>query len=253
MPAVSESKYLISCGWNDVAHLSEKTKRELLASTPAHLRTARSRGIPVLGSGLVYGVDEAVWVCEPFQVPAHWVRLGGMDFGWNHPWALVECAWDRDTDTFYVIRDAKRSEYTPRLAWTDYSESWPLQWLPIAWPHDGLQHDKGSGEQLAAQYAAAGFKMMSERATFPDGTNGLEAGVLEILGRKQAGTFKVFKSCGDYIAEARLYHRKDGLIVKLRDDILSAARYAWMMRRYAVLPPSSNRTKLRIHKGWKAA
>ncbi|MDB5411502.1 MAG: packaging protein, partial [Rhodospirillales bacterium] len=30
-----------------------------------------------------------------------------------------------------------------------------------------------------------------------------------------------------------LYHRKDGRIVKTADDLLSARRYAMMMRRYA--------------------
>jgi hypothetical protein len=33
--------------------------------------------------------------------------------------------------------------------------------------------------------------------------------------------------------EFRLYHRKNGIIVKERDDIISATRYAVMMRRFA--------------------
>ncbi len=249
MPAVSSSKYLVMAGWDDVPHLDEKTKRELLESTPPHLRAARSRGIPVLGSGLVFPVDEAMWIVEPFTVPDSWVRIGGMDFGWDHPWALVECAWDRDSDTFYLIRDARMRETTPKAAWVALSDGWPLKWLPIAWPHDGLQHDKGSGEQLAKQYEAVGFRMLTERATFPDGTNGLEAGVMQMLERMQTGKFKVFRSASNFIAEARMYHRKDGLIVKVNDDTISAARYAYMMRRYASSKPRD--TKLRINRNWK--
>ena len=35
-------------GWDDVPHLEERTKTELLESTPPHLRDARSKGIPSL-------------------------------------------------------------------------------------------------------------------------------------------------------------------------------------------------------------
>jgi len=252
MPAVTASKYLVMAGWDDVPHLSDKTKKELLDSTPPHLRAARSRGIPVLGDGLVFPVDEVQWVIDPFPIPDHWVRIGGMDFGWDHPWAMVDCAWDRDEDVFYVVRDARQRTCTPKQAMVMYGDSWPVKWLPFSWPHDGLQHDKGSGEQLKEQYKEAGFKMLDERATFPDETNGVEAGIMQMLERKQARKWRVFKSCSLYIGEARMYHRKDGLIVKIGDDVISAARYAYMMRRYAVRPAGTAK-KLVIPRSWKAA
>src|SRR5262249_26774650 len=46
------------------------------------------------------------------------------------------------------------------------------------------------------------------------------------------GKWKVSRSCVCYLEERRLYHRKDGEVVKLRDDVLSAARYGMMMRRH---------------------
>ena len=118
-------------------------------------------------------------------------------------------------------------------------------WIPVAWPHDGLQHDKGSGEQLAEQYRVAGVNMLHVRATHAPGPgqsegqggNGVEAGVMEMLERMQSGRWKVFDHLGDWFAEFRLYHRKDGKIVKLRDDVLSASRYAMMMRRFACVEP----------------
>jgi hypothetical protein len=39
----------------------------------------------------------------------------------------------------------------------------------------------------------------------------------------------------DWFEEFELYHRKDGLIVKLNDDLISASRYALMMKRYATI------------------
>ena len=45
----------------------------------------------------------------------------------------------------------------------------------------------------------------------------------------QTGRFKVFAHLDDWFEEFRLYHRKDGKVVKLRDDLMSATRYALMM------------------------
>src|SRR5437773_7158087 len=80
MPAVSESKYLVMAGWNDVPHLTEKTKRELLASTPSHLREARSKGIPLLGDGAIFPVDDRLIECDPIAIPPWWKQIVGMDF-----------------------------------------------------------------------------------------------------------------------------------------------------------------------------
>lgn len=49
----------------------------------------------------------------------------------------------------------------------------------------------------------------------------------------QTGKFKVFSNLHDWWEEFRMYHRKDGLIVKMGDDLMSATRYGVMMRRYA--------------------
>jgi hypothetical protein len=96
-----------------------------------------------------------------------------------------------------------------------------------------LQRDKGSGEQLAEQYRSQGLAMLRQRAMFEDGSNGVEAGVAEMLTRMQTMRLRVFGHLTDWFEEFRLYHRKDGLIVKDGDDLLSATRYALMMRRFA--------------------
>jgi hypothetical protein len=54
-----------------------------------------------------------------------------------------------------------------------------------------------------------------------------------MLQRMQTGRWKVFSICTEWFEEFRLYHRKDGRIVKERDDLISASRYALMMKRYA--------------------
>jgi hypothetical protein len=87
--------------------------------------------------------------------------------------------------------------------------------------------------ELAKQYKDMGVNMLGERATFEDGSNGLEAGVAEMLTRMQTMRLKVFSHLEEWFEEFRLFHRKDGVIVKLNDDLLSATRYGMMMRRKA--------------------
>ncbi len=227
---------------DDAEHYSAERRAEIVAGYLPHEREARARGIPVLGSGRVFPVEEAKIVIEPMPIPAHWVQINGLDFGWDHPFAAAGCAWDREADVFYVAREYREREATPH---THAAAIRPWgEWIPCAWPHDGLQHDKGSGEALMAQYRAHGLAMLPERASFPDGSAGVEAGVLEMLERMQTGRFKVFATCGGWIGELRLYHRDEGRIVKRRDDLISASRYALMMRRFAATRPSAKPLEL---------
>lgn len=225
------SRAVIRMTIDDAEHYTPERRAEIIASYPAHEREARAKGIPVLGSGRVFGVAEDEIKVPAFAIPGHWTQIGGLDFGWDHPTAAAKLAWDRDTDTIYVTHSYGLREATPVIHAATL-KAWGA-WLPWAWPHDGLQHDKGSGEALAAQYRAQGLNMLPERATFEDGGNGVEAGVTDMLDRMLTGRWKVFDHLEDWFSEFRLYHRKDGLIVKLNDDRLSASRYAFMMRRHA--------------------
>ena len=227
----SPDRHVVGMTIEDALHYTPEERARIVASYPEHEREARAKGIPTMGSGRVFPVPEDRIKVEAFPIPPSWPQLGGMDFGWDHPFAAVRMAWDRDNDVLYVTACHRVREQTPVLhagalrAWGD--------WLPWAWPHDGLQHDKGSGEQLAQQYRAQGLRMLPERATFADGSNGVEAGAIEMLDRMRTGRLKVFSHLADWFEEFRLYHRKDGLIVKKNDDLLSATRYAMMMRRFA--------------------
>jgi phage terminase large subunit-like protein len=237
----------VSVTWDDVPHLTAKDKAELLKDTPEYLRDARSKGIPVLGSGLVFTVSEASITVQPFLIPKHWVQIGGLDFGWDHPQAGAHLAYDRDTDIVYVTRCARARQKTPAefavtiRPWgaTDPSKPMSPQWLPWAWPHDGLQHDKGSGDELAQKYRDQGLLLLAQRATWANGTNGFEAGITDILTRMQEGKWKVFATCSEYFEEFRNYHRDDGIVVKVMDDVLDATRVARMMLRFAEVKPAA--------------
>lgn len=237
MPRITSSKYLVTAGWSDVPHLSEETRQELLAATPIYLRDARSKGTPALGSGAIFPLDEALITCEPFAIPKHWTEIIGLDIGWDHPTAAANIAWDRDSDVIYITKGYKRREAKPVLH-AAAIKPWGV-WKPVAWPHDALQHDKGgsSCEQIKEQYASHGLNMLPEKATHPEGGNGVEAGLMEMLERMETGRLKVFSNVLDFFAEFRLYHRNAGKIVKEFDDLISAVRYAIMMLRFSIVQP----------------
>jgi phage terminase large subunit-like protein len=220
---------------DDAEHIPKEQRDKIIASYPAHEREARVNGAPILGSGLIFPVSDAFICCDSIPIPSHWPQINGIDFGWDHPTAAANLAWDRESDRVYVTKVYRVSEQTP-LIHAAALKPWG-DWIPVAWPHDGLQHDKGSGETLADQYRAQGLNMLSERATFEGGESGVEAGIMEMLQRMQTGRFKVFRSCTEFFEERRMYHRKDGKIVKARDDIISAVRYAIMMLREAITKP----------------
>jgi hypothetical protein len=228
-------RVVITASIEDAGHFTPEERAAIVASYPIHEREARTKGVPILGSGRVFPIEESAVAIDPFEIPRHWPQIGGLDFGWDHPSAGVRMAWDRDNDVLYVTKTHRAREQTPVL-FAAAVKPWG-DWLPWAWPHDGLQHDKGSGEQLAKQYREQGLETLPERATFEDGTNGLEAGVLEMLDRMQTGRLKVFRTETLWFEEFRMYHRKNGLIVKERDDLMSATRYGMMMRRHAIVEP----------------
>jgi len=143
----------------------------------------------------------------------------------------VRLAWDRDSDCVYITACYKKKEATP-IIHAAAMKPWgsDLLW---AWPHDGYQHDKGSGSELRDQYVDQGLKMLPEHATYENGGFGVEAGLMDILDRMQTNRFKVFKHLLDWFSEFLLYHRKDGKVVKEFDDLMSATRYGIMMLRFA--------------------
>jgi phage terminase large subunit-like protein len=230
----------IGITWDDVPHLTEEDKAEILRDTPQHLRDSRSKGIPLLGSGAIFTIPEEMITVAPFAIPKHWKHIGGLDFGIDHPFAAVDLVHDGDADVFYVTKEYRvKSAAAPIHAsalrpWGD--------WLPWAWPADGLQTEKGSGEQLASIYRRERLNLLPEFARFPETGDdseregsrvSVEAGLFEMATRMETGRWKVFSTCPKWFEEYRQYHRDEkGKIVKLMDDLISASRYAMMMARF---------------------
>ncbi len=236
--------YVKNVTWDDVAHLDQSEKDRLWSSYPEWEREARVKGVPMLGSGAIFPIQDDDITVPPFEIPSHWAHINGIDFGIDHPGAGAFCAWDKDSDTFYVYDCYKTSGETTVY----HAEAMKKhgKWVPTAWPHDGLQREKSSNVALKDMFRRQELYMLRDFAHYGDERgNSREASLIEMYEYMRTGRFKVFSTLPQWFEEKRMFHRKDGKVVAKFDDIISATRYAFMMRRYAIPKPAATP----IHQG----
>lgn len=227
----SPDRIVVGMTLDDAQHISPEAKQKIVAGYLPHEREAREKGVPMLGSGRVFLSPEADLIeARPEELPAHWWYGWGFDFGIGHPFAAVLMGWDKDADAVHILHSIRMADKRP----IDHAAAVKpfLGSAPVSWPQDGHQREKGSGEHLYTLYKKQGLKMMHGHATHVDGSNGTEAAIIEMTQFMTTGRFKVAAHLSEWWDEYRNYHRKDGLIVKVHDDIMSATRVAFMMRRY---------------------
>lgn len=227
--------------WDDAPHLTEEAKAAVSASYSEHERDTRSRGVPLMGSGAVFPVFDEDITVPSFEIPDHYYQIMGCDFGIDHPHAAAWLAIDRDADTIYLIDCYKKAGETPVYHAAEMKKHG--SWVPVAWPHDGMQRDKGSdrARPLWRAFREQGVTMLPNSACYDDrkeGAQPVEPGIIDLLERMRTGRFKVFSHLSQFLEEKRMYHRKDGQIVAINDDIISAVRYGVMMKRKARTKPT---------------
>lgn len=222
----------------DAAHISPEERVKIIAGYAAHERDARASGVPMMGSGRIFPYADDMFL-EP-AIPAHlippyWRKLWGVDFGIDHPFGAALVLHDADNDVLHVHHTIRVSGALP----LQHAEGMKrvAAAVPVAWPHDGGNREKGSGEPLAEAYRAAGLRMLGVHSTWPEGGYSIEGAITEIQERIVTGRFKIASHLTDLLEEIQLYHRKDGLVVPVRDDLISAIFKVVMMKRYAVAVP----------------
>jgi phage terminase large subunit-like protein len=220
----------------EVKHITVERRGELAGEYSDAERETRLEGTPQLGTGPVFPIELLPGLIKSFDPNAlpSWARhCVGVDFGFDHPFAAVLIAWDHQTGAIWVI-DSFRMERSSALYHVQriHSMTRGLR-IPIAWPHDGAVHDKGSGLPLAQQYQSFGANMLPKHAT-NHGTQhfNVEPALEEMREMMFAGKMTIAGHNSELLEEMRTYHRdEDFRIVKQRDDLVSAFRYAVMCRR----------------------
>jgi hypothetical protein len=211
--------HVTQAGWDDVPHISPQEKAELLKSIPPHQIDARTKGVPMLGSGAIYPVDERSIAIQPFAIPRYWPRGYGMDVGWNFT-AAVWCAHDTETDIIYVYDVYKGEKAEPSIHADAIKKRGT--WIPGDVDPAARQRSPKDGEQLLELYTSLGLDLSPAN-------NAVEAGVNEVWQRMSTGRLRVFEHLHDFWQEFRIYRRNErGQIVKVHDHVMDALRYRVM-------------------------
>jgi hypothetical protein len=212
------TRYLVMATWDDAPHLTTEMKETMLLELPLHQRDARSRGIPALGSGVIYPVPESDIRVSPFEIPAHWPRAFGMDIDAGVGFtAAVWVAWDREANVYYLYDCYKRGHAETIV----HAEAIKARgaWIPGVADAAALLVTNSDAVQFIDIYKKHGLDVK-----LPD--KAVEAGIQTVWELLSGGRLKVFSSCGAWFEEFRLYRRDEkGRIVKQNDHLLDGCRY----------------------------
>ena len=249
MNNLQKGQSLVNATWDDASekvktmngldgHLNEDVMQQILSSYSPHERDMRRNGRPSIGSGLVFPLGEEKVMVDPLHIEEHWPRIAAIDFGWDHPTAVVWAAINPDDDIFYIYDCYRASKASPSV----HAETIRTRphFIPIAYPHDGNRRDSMGNPGLADQYRNLGCNFLLEHFSNPPalgvnkGSNSIEEGLMAMLQAVEADKFKVFSTLSDWFEEFRMYHRKFNKVVPIRDDLMSATRYAFQSQRFAV-------------------
>jgi phage terminase large subunit-like protein len=220
----------------EAKHITAERREVLAPSYSDAERETRLEGTPQLGAGPVFPLELLPSVIKTFDANAlpSWARhCVGIDFGFAGGFAAVLIAWAHDTGDIWVI-DSFMMQQSSALYHVQriHSMTQGLR-IPIAWPHDGHVHDKGSGLALAQQYKGFGANMLPSHAiNYGADDYRVEPGLQEIREAMFCGKLHIAGHNTELIEEMRHYHRdEDFKVVKQKDHLIDAFRYALMMRR----------------------
>ena len=210
------SRAVVMAGWNDVPHLTAQQKADMLASYPPHQRRARTEGVPQMGAGAIFPVDEAEITIAPFQLPKHWPRAYAMDVGWRRTAALWG-AWDRDTGICYVYSEYYRGEAEPSVHAAAIRARGA--WIPGVIDKAARGRNQIDGNRLMEMYHDLGLILTAA-------DNAREAGLFDVYQKLSASQIKVFSSLENFFTEYRLYRRDEkGAVIKQNDHLMDCLRY----------------------------
>ena len=213
------SKALIMATWDDAPHLTALQKEKLYAALPPHQREARSKGIPALGSGAIYPIQESNVVVDDFPIPDYWLHAYALDVGWKK----TACLWgatDPTSQITYLYSEYYRGQAEPVI----HAEGVKTRGIWIPGVIDSAAHGRSQedGKQLFNIYTSLGLNITNANKS-------VEAGIYKVWQMLSTNKLKVFRSLVNWLAEFRLYRRdENGKIVKENDHLMDDTRYLVM-------------------------
>lgn len=237
---VLNSRVYILASHEESPHITPEESARILSAYSPHEREARTKGIPSMGSGLIYPVMDSELLVSPFEIPEHWPRCFGMDFGW-HNTAAVFMAHDQDNDVVYLCGEYLAGHLTPdKHAYELIKQG--ANWMPGAYDGAGEGALQDDGANLVDLYAQSGIRNWT-----PADKRSVGKGIYTVLQRMETGKLKIFSTLTKLMTEKRMYIRdKEGKIKKGNDHLMDAMRYGVVTGLPLARVKSSTLKKLQI-------
>ena len=211
-------KHVVMATWDDAPHLSKQQKEDLWASYPPHMRDARSKGVPQLGSGAIYPIPESDILVEPFEIPKYWPKMFAMDVGWKMTAALWG-ARDLQAGVTYLYSEYARGTAEPSIH--AHAVRARGEWIPGAIDPAARGRSQLDGRDLFGIYLDLGLNLYKA-------DNTVESGLYDVLQALSSGKLKIFSTMNSFLGEFRIYRRDEkGKVVKENDHLMDCMRYLW--------------------------
>ena len=218
-PPGEDYKFIAQVSWEEVPHLNEQQKKEILASYSPHEREARSRGIPSLGAGAIYPYFEDAICVEPFEIPHWWPRAYALDVGWNRT-AAVWGAQDPDSRQIYLYSEHYEGQAAPAVHASAIKARG--HWICGVIDPRSDTRSQADGARLIDLYTDEGLDLSPAENT-------VSAGLFKVGQMFESGQLKIFKTLKNLLSEFRIYRRdENGKIIKENDHLMDAMRYLVM-------------------------
>lgn len=212
-------KFIINATWDDAPHLTKEQKDKLWNALPPHQRDARAKGVPQLGSGAIYPIQESNIVVADFAIPDHWLKCYALDVGWNK----TACLWgatDPTSQITYLFSEYYRGKAEPVI----HTEGIKARGIWIPGVIDPAAHGRSQedGRQLFNIYTGLGLDVTNAK-------NAKEAGIYTVWQMLSTNKLKIFASLVNWLEEFRGYCRnEDGKIVDKKNHLMDCMRYMIM-------------------------
>lgn len=216
---------------DEAKHLKTEDIDRLLEGMTDSEKKARRMGVADVGPGKVFNFAEDEYTIEPFEIPPHWRRIGGLDVGLTHPTGALMGVIDDDSKTVYITNEYRVQNKTA-IEHSSHLKHWGVKFLvdPSA-----FNRQIGSGNSTASIYQDEGLELLKAN-------NDVAASIAEIRRLIGSGRLFVFTTCPMLLKELRTYRTKetsDGntKIVKVDDDLVDPLRYLCMgITEHATIP-----------------
>ena len=217
LAAVNNAKAVIQAGWDDAPWLEGGEKARRLDDTLPHLRAARSRGIPAMGSGNVYPIPFEEIAVAPFKIPDHFKRMYALDVGWNKT-AVLWFAIDPNSDVMYVTDEHYMGEQPPPVH--AQAIRGRGEWITGVIDPASRGRSQIDGQQLMHMYKnELGLRLFPAK-------NEVEGGIASVWLALSTGKLKVFSHLHHFASEYLIYRRDvKGRVIKERDHLMDCLRY----------------------------